>query len=60
MTDVTLGEQTGAEKNGDPGWILTNDLPLRRRTLYTAELRDREEVGETRSRGDLDSHVVFN
>ena len=25
--------------NGDPGWIRTTDLPLRRRLLYPAELR---------------------
>jgi hypothetical protein len=25
---------------GDPGWIRTSDLPLRRRTLYPTELRD--------------------
>jgi hypothetical protein len=25
---------------GAPGWTLTSDLPLRRRTLYTTELRE--------------------
>lgn len=40
-------QSLGPEKNGsgDPGWILTSDLPLRRRTLYTAELRDRFKFG---------------
>ena len=33
-----------SRKYGDPGWILTTDLPLRRRTLYTAELRDRRRL----------------
>ena len=28
------------EKNGAPGAIPTRDLPLRRRTLYAAELRE--------------------
>lgn len=26
-------------ENGDPEWIRTTDLPLRRRLLYPAELR---------------------
>ena len=36
--------------NGAPGWILTTDLPLRRRTLYTAELRERQKQFSCRSR----------
>jgi hypothetical protein len=30
-----------SEKHGDPGPIRTGDLPLRRGTLYPAELRSR-------------------
>jgi hypothetical protein len=32
------------KKNGAPGAIPTRDLPLRRRTLYAAELREHELV----------------
>ena len=31
---------TGLRKSGAPGAIPTRDLPLRRRTLYAAELRE--------------------
>src|SRR5688572_25910892 len=31
------------ESIGGPGWIRTSGLPLRRRTLYPTELRDRTE-----------------
>ena len=31
-------------KHGDPGWIRTSDLSLRRRTLYPTELRDHAEI----------------
>ena len=30
---------------GDPGWIRTSDLSLRRRTLYPTELRDQGDFG---------------
>ena len=30
--------------SGDPGWIRTSDLSLRRRTLYPTELRD--QIGD--------------
>lgn len=33
-----------AQKNGAPGAIPTRDLPLRRRTLYAAELREHEKT----------------
>src|SRR5690606_16305211 len=35
-------------KNGGPGWIRTSGLPLRRRTLYPTELRDRLKSGGLR------------
>ena len=34
------GEVLIAQKTGAPGAIPTRDLPLRRRTLYAAELRE--------------------
>jgi hypothetical protein len=33
-----------AQKTGAPGAIPTRDLPLRRRTLYAAELREHEPI----------------
>jgi hypothetical protein len=36
-------------ESGAPGAIPTRDLPLRRRTLYAAELREHEQEPEYRS-----------
>ena len=39
-----IGLCVGTSKNGAPGAIPTRDLPLRRRTLYAAELREHKET----------------
>ena len=44
-----------AMKTGAPGAIPTRDLPLRRRTLYAAELREHDEkINNT----DYASHLI--
>ena len=44
-------QDLGLNYGGAPGWILTTDLPLRRRTLYTAELREQWNLDfETRDK----------
>ena len=41
--DMMLAKSDFAEVGGAPGAIPTRDLPLRRRTLYAAELREHIE-----------------
>ncbi len=42
LTEASAQFLRGVEKLGAPGAIPTRDLPLRRRTLYAAELREHE------------------